>query len=361
MGLSSLHKRTQLIPAQAIVYEAGSLATVRREHEQKECLKCGRPFKALVRRSDEKHVCRSCETVKKTCKECGACWLGERWPRDAEGKAKVVGCPKCGAVHNGNRRQAVTRFSENSRRRLMRKLATVKTGELPCFVTLTYPDSWTYHDDPHMWKTTLKRFEARFRRRFEAGAYLWRLEVVPRKSGERLGELSPHYHLLVFGVSYAQLREFVPVAWYEAVGTGDEKHLQAGVQVARVHSRRGVMAYASKAVGRTMGAEMGKTVQAQAGRVGRWWGVAMRENFEAVVSAVKALDLTEQEAVQLLRAFRRLSKVRGRDYPSLTAFIDGAFLLLCLPRIAIPDVGRGFYKATRRPYEQTFSEFVGGA
>jgi hypothetical protein len=237
-----------------------------------------------------------------------------------------------------------------------------------------------------MWKTTLKRFEARFRRRFGAGAYLWRLEVVPRKSGERLGELSPHYHLLVFGVSYAQLREFVPVAWYEAVGTGDEKHLRSGTRVERVKSRRGVMAYASKAVGRTMGAEMGKTIQAQAGRVGRWWGVAMRENFEAVISAVKALDLTEQEAVHLLRAFRRLSsrldlgewdgenyipvncpfgrrtiRPPGRDYPSLTAFIDGAFLLLCLPRIAIPDPGRGFYKATRRPYEQTFSEFVGGA
>ena len=117
------------------------------------------------------------------------------------------------------------------------------------------------------------------------------------------------------------------------------------------------MSYASKAVGRTMGAEMGKTIQASAGRVGRWWGVAIRDNFEAVVSAVKALDLTEEEAVQLLRAFRRLSGVRGRDYPSLTTFIDGAFLLLCLPRIAIPDQARGAYRATRRPFDVPFMEW----
>lgn len=361
MGLSSLHKRTQLIQASAEIYESGSLATVRREQEQKECLKCGRPFKALVRRSPDKHVCRSCETVKKTCKECGAVWLGVRWPKDSEGNAKLEGCPKCGVVYDGNKRQAVTRFSANSRRRLMRKLATVKTGELPSFLTLTFPDSWSYHDDPGEWKRVLKRFEARFRRHFETGAYIWRLEVVPRKSGERIGQLSPHFHLLVFGVSYAALREFVPVAWYEAVGTGDEKHLRAGTQVARVRSRRGVMSYASKAVGRVMGAEMGKTIQAQAGRVGRWWGVAMRDNFDAVVSAVKALDLTEQEAVRLLRAFRRLSHVPGRDYPSLTTFIDGALLLLLLPRLAVPDPGRGFYRATRRPYEVAFMEWYAQA
>lgn len=365
MGLSSLHIRTQdtpakQLPAVAMVYEDGNLARVSRVMVEKPCLKCGRPFRVLERRDPDKLVCTACQTITKECKKCGRRWHGERWPK-VNGEPVKVYCPSCGSEYRGNKRDVVSRFSENSRRRLMRKLATIHKSQLPTFVTLTFPDSWHGHEDPELWKSTLRRFELRFRRKYPTGSYIWRLDTIDRKSGERIGELSPHYHCLVFGVSHASLRLWVPGAWYEAVGTGDEKHLRAGTQVARVRTRRGVMAYASKAVGVVMGREMGKNIQTTVGRVGRWWGVVCKENFVAVVSAIKEVILSELGAVKLIRIFRRMAGIRGRDYQSLTTFFDGAHLLLLLPRLTVPAPAPGRYKTTGRSFDVPFSVYHGSA
>ena len=92
----------------------------------------------------------------------------------------------------------------------MRSLAKLHKDVRPVFVTLTYPDSYDHYDDPDRWKRDLQAFEHRFKRAFPDGCYFWRLEVVDRKSGEHVGVLFPHYHLLVFGVEYNRLRAFVP-------------------------------------------------------------------------------------------------------------------------------------------------------
>jgi hypothetical protein len=366
MGLSTLHisrfsgsdrDREQ---AAVLICGDGSLSKVRREHVKKECLSCGKTFYVLSRRAHLVHVCESCKVVTKTC-ECGHQWHEKRWPKDDEGNPKMCFCPSCGLEYRGNKRQAVTRFSEGSRRRLMQTLAQLKKDVLPCFVTLTYPDSWEGHKEPDEWRKSLKRFEERFRRAYPEGSYIWRREVVDRKSGERLGELSPHYHLLVFGVEYNRLRAFVAQNWYEAVGTGDPKHLAAGTQVAKVHSRRGIMSYASKAVGSVMSAELGKMCQAQGVSAGRWWGCVLIENFERWLSDVTEYILEEVEAVRLVRAFRRLAKMFSRDYPSVTAFIDGAWLSANFGRIAVPVEGVRSYRATGRRYDMPFVEWWSGA
>lgn len=242
----------------------------------------------------------------------------------------------------------------------MRYLAQVKKTILPVFVTLTFPDSWEGHDNPEEWKVTLKRFEARFRRAYPNGAYIWRQEVIDRKSGARLGELSPHYHLLVFGVPYAILRRWVYRAWYEAVGTGDTKHLEAGVQVSKIKTRKGIMRYASKTVGKVMVGELGKLTQIEGGSSGRWWGISIRDNFDTFLSGVKEYILSELEAVRALRLFRRLAKLRGRDYPSLYTFIDGAWLLLNLPKMVLPVMESGSYRVSGRAYTMRMSEYIQG-
>ena len=206
----------------------------------------------------------------------------------------------------GGPRSTITTFTRASRRRLMRTVARVRKSALPVFVTLTYPGE--YSDDPTVWKRDLKVFWQRMARRFPRAAFVWRLEFQRRGA--------PHFHLLVWGVRYAELRAFVPVAWYEVVGSGDDKHLRAGTRVEHIRSHNQVLRYAAK--------ELGKVVQVTLTDVGRWWGVVGREHRMPWSVAVP-WPITDRDAIQYLRWLRRLAGVRARAYKSLTVFADGSF------------------------------------
>lgn len=359
MGLSPMHIRSQVsgktISARAVVSSQGSLASVRREHVTETCLSCGREYETPARRAG-RCICVGCQVVTKVC-ECGHTWKALRYPRDAEGNL-VDNCPSCGREYTGNKRGGIRVFSKASRRRLMRTIAQLRRDVLPVFVTLTYPDSYTHHADPVEWKADLRRFEHRFRRAFPGGSFVWRLEAIDRKSGERIGQVSPHYHLLVFGCEYAKLRGWIPGAWFEAVGTGDERHLMAGTRVERVRSHRGVMSYASKALGYTMSAELGKMCQAQGVTVGRWWGVVVRDAFQALLSIVEVFDLEDGAAVRIIRLFRRMINAYSRDYPSLTALIDGSWFRGRLPELAYPVERIITYRATGRRINEPFWQWA---
>ena len=322
-GLSTSHIRSQkgsytVLPAKVAYYGEGNLATVTRELVEKPCSECGEPFRVAKWKAAFSHLCTVCR----------------------------------GAV-SGGRRGTVVEFSLNSRRRLMRLLATLQKDVRPVFVTLTFSDAYQHQHEGEDWKRCLRAFEHRFRRAFPGGSFVWRLEVVDRKSGEHVGEPFPHFHLLVFGVPYGQLRAFVPGAWFEVVGTGDEKHLKAGTQVSRIHSRKGIMRYASKTLANLPG-ELGKDVQTQAQNVGRWWGVVVRDNFQRFVAELKELVLSDVESVRLLRAFRRLCHAFSRDYRSLTVFIDGGFLESVVPKVTVPVLAFKSYRATGRRIDEPF-------
>lgn len=216
--------------------------------------------------------------------------------RPTEGRLLQVG---------GGKRGVITGFSSKSRKRLMRKIAQTKKSALPCFVTLTYPGE--YSEDPRQWKKNLRAFLARLKRKYPLASAVWKLEFQKRGA--------PHYHLLVWGVEWIELLCFVPGAWYQVVGSGDERHFRAGTQVSKVRSWRGVMAYASK--------YLGKLGSVPTDEPGRFWGVF---NAEAIPWA-EMVDyaVTDKEAVKVLRLLRRMMKIKGRDYRSLTAFADGTF------------------------------------
>lgn len=323
-GLSTLHIST-VEPARVRFYTRGNLSTVNRSFSEKACLVCGEPFKVPTWEVERHQVCRTCRRMLAGCDE-----------------------PKRGEV---------THFSLDSRRRLMRLLATIDSGTRPHLVTLTFPDSYSGYQEPEDWKRLINVFQMRFMRAFPEGAYIWRLETVERKSGTHVGEVFPHFHLLVFGVEYNRLRFWVSGAWYETVGTGDVHHLNAGTQVAKVLSRKGIFRYASKTVAETMSRELGKTVQAL-GKVGRWWGIAFRDNFSRFISPAEELQLEDGEAVQLIRYFRRLSHGLGRAYSRLTAFIDGAWCVKNLVRLVAPGGSGNAFRATGRRYDVPFWLFA---
>jgi len=214
----------------------------------------------------------------------------------------------------GGLRGEVKGFSDASRRRLMYLIGGIRRdADLPLFITLTYPNAFP---DAISSKRHLRMFWKRLDRYLKslevAYGLIWKLE--PQKRG------APHYHILLWGCSLEVLSDFVPGAWFDIAGGGDEKHLrwhkgefenQHCVQ--QVYSRNGVMRYASKYLGKTFEVEGWQ-------KVGRYWGIINRANipFGELVQE----DVTRSKAVEIIRYQRRFSKVKKRNNKSLTTFCD---------------------------------------
>ncbi len=209
-------------------------------------------------------------------------------------------------------RGEIVRFSKQSRRRLMYKLSEISCKVLPNFVTLTYPEQFT--TDPVQWKTDFNNFWKRLKRQFPDASCVWKLE--PQKRG------APHYHLLVWGCDFVRLRLFVPMAWYQVVGSVDPKHLywhQGRLGhgnthcVTKCNSWRGVMAYASKYLGKFCDCEGWQ-------KPGRFWGVKSRDQIPW--ASLVRVCITQRQGYDFIRLMRRYAKLPTRSYKSLTIFCN---------------------------------------
>jgi hypothetical protein len=192
----------------------------------------------------------------------------------------------------GGLRGSVCGFSKASRKRALDFFNKLdRRGSVPTlFVTLTYPGSFSpYWQD---WKADLRAFLERFKRRYPGVALFWRLEFQQRGA--------PHFHLLVFGLEQVSI-EWLSQAWYEVVGSGDHRHLQAGTQVQRVKSWRMACYYLAKYVAK---------VEAVSEPTGRIWGVV---NRSALLVRVVEVVLSPAQFYRLRRVLRSwLERVRGR-------------------------------------------------
>jgi hypothetical protein len=204
---------------------------------------------------------------------------------------------RTGRAGGGGPRGHITQFSKASKRRLQRVLASVDQGRIsvPLFVTLTYPGE--FPADPAVCNAHLRAFRERLTRRYSAAAAIWRKEYQRRGA--------PHYHLLLFlDVPLEELRTWVSEAWYEIVGSGDERHLRAGTQVVRVKSWRGARGYAAKYLGKLETLQPAASCCAEhvpAG-TGRLWGVWNRA----------LLPITADLYYPSLREFYRLRRCLWR-------------------------------------------------
>lgn len=203
--------------------------------------------------------------------------------------------------HTGGRvgggvRGRVGGFSADSRRRMLKMLSRLRADAMPLFLTLTLPDT-AVHDGRAM-KKYLRRFKERVRRRFPGSAFVWRLECVPRKSGDKAGQVVGHYHLLWYGVAPAPgLRDWVSIAWFKSVATGDLEHLRAGTRVEVARSGRQVRAYASK-----LYSAKASATEAVIDDVGRFWGQFQGELLPWADAVMH--PLTVREYYRFLRVIR---------------------------------------------------------
>ena len=205
--------------------------------------------------------------------------------------------PEC-ERRGGGVRGKIKGFSRASRRRLMDKLMGVdwRAVAVPTkhahegrafFVTLTYPDSWP----SDYGKSHLRAFRARLERAFGGVGAVWRLEFQERGA--------PHYHIMLVldqVLPVAVLRSWVSRAWFEVVGSGDEKHLRAGTNVQVVYAERGpgkLMCY----LGKYLSKESFDGVEA--GRVWGIWGML------PVGAAIAAVVKSRRAWVEFCRRLRR--------------------------------------------------------
>jgi len=225
----------------------------------------------------------------------------------------------------GGIRGNVQGFSRNSARRLMYTVNKIRRDELPFFVTLTYADTYPNFGKPTEWKRDLDNFGKRLKRSYPGSAFVWRLEMTTRKSGDDIGELRPHYHLLVYGVrrsEYLDFRSWVAEAWFDLVSTGVETHIRTRVEPVRTIN--GVNAYAAKGMSSMVTGELAKFTQALGEYVGRWWGVIARANIPW--GEFFDLVIPDKVAKTIIRIFRKsiLNKRRGtgRHFRSLHVFTN---------------------------------------
>ncbi len=200
------------------------------------------------------------------------------------------------------RRGEVGPWSQQSRMNLLRFINRIDWKKIgpSVFVTLTYPD-----DIPH--KDYVRRSADRylFLRSLEAYieqpvACLWRCEWKLRKSGQRAGELMPHFHLVPFGVGFLP-HQMVREWWRDAIGR------EAGslaTDVRRITGEAGACKYLAKYVSKEASLDI-STYHNSGIKFGRHWGVTRRERVPLCPASVdRVLTREEVEHVQAFASAR---------------------------------------------------------
>lgn len=124
----------------------------------------------------------------------------------------------------GGNRGVITGFSHRSRQRMICNLQGIDWAQgAAYFVTLTFDDA---HGFEHWesWKSDLRLWRQRLQRRYAgrlAGG-IWKWELVRRKSGQHIGRLAPHCHVMLFftdkqGPPMADFRRWMWANWHSRV------------------------------------------------------------------------------------------------------------------------------------------------
>lgn len=246
----------------------------------------------------------------------------------------------------GGKRSTVAGFSNKSRKRMIDLMNCQRHGAPDVFVSLTYADEalFTVSENETVkrestssdWKNHIEILRKRFERAYPDVLALWRIELKKRKSGDFVGLIAPHFHLLIWlrgsGIDInvsetcngsprtAECREtetdeiglWLQKNWYEIVDTGLDKHFQHGTHVSAVKSARHAMFYVSKYVAKQ------EDDFEDNYEVGRRWGRIGK--FDTQISV--ELVMGEKEYIQFRRLLRAWLKSKQRDYAKRIAKIS---------------------------------------
>lgn len=147
-----------------------------------------------------------------------------------------------------NRRGVCKGFTRAARLRMLKMIATVDWSRAAnsIFITLTYPDcrcQTTYKQRSVHRYLFMRKLEKHLDKQVSG---LWRVEWEERKSGDNVGMLAPHFHLLLFDVPFVDWRK-IRKWWGEII---DYKGY-VKTWVKRCTGARGAGYYVAKYVGKT--------------------------------------------------------------------------------------------------------------
>lgn len=211
-------------------------------------------------------------------------------------------------VSRGNIRQ----FSNQSRLRLISKAQQINQRKIlpnPVFITLTYP--FIFPRSHSICKKHLDTFIKRLSRLYSEFFLIWRLEYQVEK-GTKRG--APHYHIILFfrdnRSRVRDLRRFqqwLSLAWFEIVKSGDPKHLAAGTQAQRLRNWRGVIFYVGKYLAKVSQSGVPDVME---DLPGRFWGIAGRSYLPLDETT---FDIPEDEFYCIRRIFRHIYESKRRQ------------------------------------------------
>jgi len=170
---------------------------------------------------------------------------------------------RCGA-----KRGEITDFSRQARLRMLKHMHRIDfaSGELPLFITLTYPDELA---TPDLDKRNVHRkvFARHLERLLEqqVGA-AWRVEWVDRKSGNLVGQYCPHWHLLVFGIRFIPYQQINDL-WKKTIGWDD----YVRTEIKRVDQSGAINLYMAKYIAKDA-VPLSLVIAAYQSKVGRSYG-----------------------------------------------------------------------------------------
>lgn len=236
-----------------------------------------------------------------------------------------------GGVSGESVRGRIEGFSADSRVRLLQRAVSLPWSDAVGaggigMVTFTYPA--VFPTDGRVVKAQWDRLYARWVRHYGVPEGMWKMEFQ--------GRGAPHFHVFV-GLPEAEdeLRAWLLTAWYESVGSGDERHLYNGVDISRW--RWGTLGQNAGKIGEYFarhGAKGWKSYQNQLPEgftsPGRWWGVwGKSEGFVPVEEVYEFADRQRyfnfRRVTWTLQEKNRGRAVRkgGRDRGAWSVSADG--------------------------------------
>jgi len=139
------------------------------------------------------------------------------------------------------------------------------------------------------------------------------MEIKPRLSGELVGQLAPHFHVLLFGAPMHEVifRRWLQRAWSEIVYETDRPPRRVRTQSDKIENRKHAARYASKYAAKEETAEEERIYEIHKSETwGRRWG-----SFGALdLSCQLVVTLTGDRVVELRRMVARWMNARGSHY-----------------------------------------------
>lgn len=233
-------------------------------------------------------------------------------------------------------------FSERSRKRMIESLAAIE--RVPdLFATMTYSDD-VVSMNPEVFRPQFEAFRRRLERAYPDITAMWRIEIVPRKSGKLKGQDQPHLHMLVWlpvAMSQEQKDEILEGKgkewrkwWHEIIGSNNAYHLETyGLQLEPIRSRRHAYHYASKYVGKTANDEYA---------IGRRWGRIGQLDTLPVLE----IDISRSEYIQLKRAIAAYAAKRKQWVGKMVKRLNPNKGLTAFGLGAWNDVNKGLESST---------------